>query len=329
MINEFREDLVSGEWVLFATGRAKRPSQFEGKPKKHQPKSSCPFEDPEKSGHEVLATYYNKDKSDWTVKIIKNKFPAVLDSMMAQAGKVGPFQVVEGHGRHEIMVFRDHEKDLTSFSKEKLAEILGVYQERYTSMFDHGSMKYILVFHNYGLQAGASIQHPHSQVIAIPILPPDVKRSINGAEKFYAENGKRIYDRMIEWEMKEKKRIVYENDNFVVFCPFVSKTPYETRIFPKESHAHFELMPARLLPDLADVMHEALRKISLALHNPDYNFFIHTSPLGTTHTHEFYTWHIEIVPKVSLIGGFELGSGVDVNIVDPDEAAKLFRETKI
>ncbi|MEX1064159.1 MAG: galactose-1-phosphate uridylyltransferase [Candidatus Paceibacterota bacterium] len=330
IINEFREDLVSGEWVLLATGRAKRHSQFKDQGEEQKTtKDKCPFEDPEKSGNEVLATYQNQEKTDWAIKAIKNKFPAVLEGMNPKSSKSGPFKVTEGLGRHEVLVFKDHDKDLGQLEQREVAQILRTYQERYISIYDHGSMKYVLIFHNHGPGSGASIEHPHSQIMSIPILPPDVKRSIGGADKFYKENGKRVYDAMIEWEVKEKKRIVFENKHFIVFCPFVSKTPYEIRIFPKESRAHFEQMPEELMPALSEALHVTLKKVFVALDDPDYNFFIHTAPIAASHAHEFYTWHIEIIPRISMIGAFELGSGVDVNVVDPDEAAKEFKEAKI
>ena len=137
---------------------------------------------------------------------------------------------------------------------------------------------------------------------------------------------------MGRWEIEQKDRIVYENDFFVAFCPFVSKYPYELRIFPKDGHAHFEKMPEALDTYLADIMSVVFRKLKKALNNPSYNFFIHTASAKEdleNKFHEFYTWHLEIIPKLSMIGGFELGTGVYVNIVDPDEAAKLLKETKI
>ncbi|MBI4160604.1 MAG: hypothetical protein HY506_01740, partial [Candidatus Yanofskybacteria bacterium] len=280
MINEFRQDLVSGEWILFATGRAKRPGSH-GLQKQDTPVATkpCPFDDPESSGNEVMATYFNRDQSDWIAKAIKNKYPAVLEGDAESLKKIGPFSVVDGHGRHEVIVFRDHEKQFYDFSRDEIAEVVRVYQERYVSMFDGGSLRYILIFHNHGLTAGASIPHSHSQVIAIPILPPDVKRSINGSEEFYKKNGEIIYDVMIEWETKEKKRIIYENESFIAFCPFVSKAPYEIRIFPKESHAHFEKMPESLRPQLADIMYAVLAQMNKSLDGPDFNFFIHTAQL--------------------------------------------------
>lgn len=292
------------------------------------PKSKCPFEDPEKYDNVILDTYWNNDRSDWTIKVAKNKYPAVIEGECEPLKMAGPFSTQKAIGRHEVIIFREHDRHLHDFSKEELAKAFEVYQERYLSMLDHGLRKYTLIFHNYGVAAGASVPHPHSQIMSIPVLPPDVKRSINGSEAFYREHKKRIYDVMIDWERQENKRIIFENKYFLAFCPFVSKTPYEVRIFPQESHAHFEKMPQDQLIYLGDIVGTMLSKISKALDNPDYNFFIHTAPLEgpPIDAHEFYTWHVEIIPKISTLGAFELGSGVDVNVVDPDEAAKLLRE---
>ena len=331
MLNEFRKDLISGEWVLFATGRARRPGEGQEVRRLLQPRESCPFENPEESGNEVVATYLNYAKTDWVAKTIKNKFPAVAEGENGDVRQVGPFETLNGTGLHEVLVFRDHERDFYDFSGEEVAEIFRIYQKCYLAMLDGGSRKYTLIFHNHGAQAGATVQHPHSQIISIPILPPDVARSIKGSENFYREHGKKVYNVMLEWEMSEKKRIVYENENFLVFCPFVSKTEYEVRIFSKEGHAHFEKMPSELFDDLGDAFSATFKKIGGALDKPDYNFFIHTSPIdsSSTRAHEFYSWHIEILPKVASVGAFELASGMEINIVDPDEAAKLFRETEI
>lgn len=331
MLNEFRQDLISGEWVLFATERARRPGEGQEVRRLLQPRESCPFEDPEKSGNEVVATFLNEAKTDWVAKAIKNKFPAVAAGEAEEIRQAGPFNVLEGKGVHEVIVFKDHERDFYEFSKEEVAEIFKVYQSRYVAMLDSGSRKYTLIFHNHGVQAGATVQHPHSQVISIPILPPDVEKSIRGSENFYRKHGTKVYDVMLNWERNEKARIVYENENFLVFCPFVSKTEYEVRIFSKEGHAHFEKMPEELFADLGDAFSTVFKKIGKALDKPDYNFFIHTSPIDSSSAkaHEFYSWHIEILPKVASVGAFELASGMEINVVDPDEAAKLFRETRI
>ena len=332
MLNEFRQDLISGEWVLFATGRAKRPGEGQEVRRLLQPRESCPFEDPEKSGNEVIETYLNKNNTDWVAKAVKNKFPAVAGGEAPAMRQSGPFNVTEGRGLHEVLIFKDHERSFYEFSKDETADIFSIYQKRYMAMLDSGSRKYTLIFHNHGTQAGATMQHPHSQIISIPVLPPDVKKSVGGSESFYREHGKNVYNVMLEWELKEQKRIVYENDDFVVFCPFVSKTEYEVRIFSREGHDHFEKMPQELFASLADAVSAAFKKIGRALDKPDYNFFIHTSPIEnnfSTPVHDFYSWHIEILPKISSVGAFELASGMEINVIDPDEAAKLFRETQI
>ncbi len=331
MINEFRQDLVSGEWVLFATSRARRPGESQEIRRLLQPRESCPFENPEKSGNEVVTTYSDKTGTDWIAKVIKNKFPAVTEGEDGDIRQVGPFKALKGTGVHEVLVLRDHERDFYDFSGEEVAEIFRIYQKCYLAMLDGGSRRYTLIFHNHGAQAGATIQHPHSQIISIPILPPDVARSIRGSENFYRERGRKVYDVMMEWELGEKKRIVYENEKFLAFCPFVSKTEYEVRIFCKEGHSHFEKTPPELFDDLGDAFSTTFKKIGMALDKPDYNFFIHTSPINSSsaEAHEFYSWHIEILPKVASVGAFELASGMEINVVDPDEAAKLFRKTKI
>lgn len=329
-LNEFRQDLVSGEWVLFATGRAKRPgSPDSGNRFPSQTKENCPFENPD-VGNEVLKTYSNDGRDEWFAKVIKNKFPAVTEGEIGPREKVGPHEITGAKGLHEIIIYRDHDRELYDFSQAEFENIVKIYQERFLAMASYSASKYVLIFHNHGSAAGASLKHPHTQIISIPILPPDVKRSILGSEQYYRENRRRVYDVMLEWEIKEKKRIIYENDSFIAHCPYVSKTPYEIRIYGKESHAHFEKMPAEKIPALADIMRVVLKKIGKALNNPDFNYFIHTVPLDTPEDiHEFYSWHIEVLPKMKIEGAFELASGVEVNVIDPDEAAKLLRETTI
>ena len=353
LINEFRQDLVSGEWVLFATGRAKRPSA-DVAPRVKPDLSQCPFEDPEASGNEVLVTYLPDPDIDvtvdaqgqetgnqgrnsgvatsapgrWFAKVAKNKFPAVAECEAGPRQAVGPFLITEARGLHELIIYRDHERQLHEYSVTELGQVLAIYQARYRAMADYAASRYILIFHNKGLSAGASQAHPHSQIISIPILPPDVKRSIFGSESYYKQNGKRVYDVMIDWETKEGKRIVQQTDNFIAFCPFVSKTPYEVRIFSKQSHAHFEQCPAELLPELGGVIKTVLQAIEQKLNAADFNFFIHTAPVersGSTNPHDYYSWHIEILPKMKMEGAFELGSGVEVNVVDPDQAAQILR----
>jgi len=329
-LNEFRQDMVSGEWVLFATGRAGRPhvagNGNGSEDEEYKSIKNCPFEDFKKSDNEPV--WFHPNETDWRIAVIKNKFPAVKSGICKTATTLGPFSVHEAVGCHDLFVYKDHNRHFADFSQEEMIDVVRSYKRRYREISElEGCTRYILIFHNFGRDAGASIYHPHSQIISMPILPPDVSRSIRGSYNFYKNNQKRVYDVLAELEKDNGSRIVYENDLFLAFCPFVSKTPYEVRIFPRDSHAHFEKMPDEFDKYLADILLTVLKKIRKALGNSSYNFFIHTAPAETEleNIHEFYSWHIEILPKINIQAGFEIGTGVDINVVDPDEAAELLR----
>ena len=326
ILNEFRQDLVSGDWVLFATGRARKPSDFVSENNNKASTKSCPFDDPVKSGQEIIWRY--PDNKSWEVMVIRNKFPAVKFGACGPSRYTGPFKIHDALGIHDVIIFKDHNISLSEFTVDQCVNLVRAYKKRYQEIADEKTCgEFIMIFHNYGSGAGASISHPHSQIISTPILPPDVSSSLYGALKFYQENKKRVYDLIMRWEREEKKRIVYENDIFIALCPFVSRLPYEVRIFPKDSHSHFERMPDDFDKYFADVLLTVLKKIKKALGDPSYNFFIHTAPLETSvqNIHEFYSWHVEILPKLSISAGFELGTGIDVNVIDPDKAAEELR----
>ena len=332
LLNEFRQDLVSGEWVLFSTGRAKRPAKGDmEEDQAYKSKDGCPFEDPLKSGQKIIWGY--PDEKNWEIMVIENKYPAVKQGVCGPGWQTGPFNIFDATGVHDVIIFKNHDLHFFDFTNEQATEVIKVYKRRYQEIVAGGGcIAYIMVFNNFGRSAGASIYHPHSQIISTPILPPDVSKSFYGSLKFYEEHGKRVYDLIIDWEREEKKRIVYENEDFIAFCPFVSKKPYEVRIFSKESHAHFERMPDELDSQLAEVLLAVLKKMRKVLSNPPFNFFIHTAPVenySSEKTHEFYSWHIEILPKVSISAGFELGTGIDINVVDPDFAAEELREANV
>lgn len=338
--SEFRQDIVSGDWVLIAPKRGKRPEP-KSEEKWYQPKDGCPFEDPQASGHgkpilayshgELIAS--DENISDWTVQIIPNKFPALMPDMKNGNRKSGLFQVCGAIGRHELLITRDHDKSFAQFSLSEIEEIFLAYRERYRQIAEDPTTKYVLIFNNHGRTAGGSVFHNHSQIISVPILPPEVMQSITGAERYYRDYGKKAHELMIKWELEQGTRIVFENEKFVVFCPFVSKTPYEMRLFPKVSNPYFERMSDEDIPALAGALSIALRRAHSSLGDPDYNFYIHTAPV--THEpaqrlgYEFYHWHIEIVPRIKIDAGFELGTAISINQVDPDDAAEHLREAQI
>lgn len=327
-LNEFRQDLVSGEWVLFATGRTHSFREDEDRDF-YQIKLECPFEKFE--NQDIIWKYPNSD--DWFATLIKNKYPAVKDKLCADEQSYGPFKTFDPIGSHEVIVYREHDYGIYKFSKDDFIKMVRVYKKRFFELIEESECtKYILMFHNHGRAAGASIYHPHSQIITTPILPPDVFRSINGAFDYYDKHKKKVYSELLEWEQKERSRIVYENKEFIVFCPYVSKYPYEMRIFSKESHAHFHQMPDASDEFFADAIHTALQKMNKTLNRPPFNMFIHTAPLIDefgVHMHEFYHWHMEIVPHLKIDAGFEIGTGIAINLINPDESAAILRDAKI
>lgn len=329
-LSEFRQDLVSGAWVLFSTKRSQRPHAVKKVVAVLAPKESCPFEDFEKSGNEVIWRY--PEGQNVTVTLIKNKFPAVEYGFCTPTRQKGPFQVHDAVGQHELFVLKDHDTPLADLSLEDLTQLVRAYKKRKKEIVETDNCaKYVLIFHNSGADAGASIYHPHSQLLSTPILPPDVSRSFHGAQRFFEKHGKRVYDVLIDWEKEQDIRIILESEHFIAFCPFVSQSPYEVRIFSKESHAHFEHMPSELDAEFAGVFSTVLKKIKGALNNPSFNFFLHSAPSDNelVDLHEFYNWHMEITPVISVHAGFEGATGVMINSVDPDMAAKLLRETDV
>ena len=186
-------------------------------------------------------------------------------------------------------------------------------------------MKYISIFHNHGREAGASLAHPHSQLIAIPILPSDIRRSLSGSNVFYRKHEKCVHCAMLDWERKDEKRIVFQNKDFIAICPFVSRDAYEVRIFPQRHSAYFEETTDEGLALLTEVFQEALKRLYEKLDNPAYNFYLHTAPVDGGEYPQYH-WHFEIIPKTETSAGFEFGTGVEISTVEPEKAAKILRE---
>src|SRR3989344_673884 len=329
-LNEFRQDLVSGDWVLFASGRAKRPNAAEKPaPAEELPENRpCPFDDSRTSGREIVEEYKKSNGENW-VTVVTNRYPAVAPKACMPIENNGPFSWTAANGFHEVVVTADHQRIIPDFTIEETLVLLKAYRDRYLGIIKQECGQYIQIFHNHGKNAGASVPHPHSQIISTPILPPVVARSINGSAEFYRKNKQRVYDTILEWEMEQKKRIIFENDLFVVFCPFVSKRPYEVRIFPKISNARFETTDNQSLEGCAEALNLVLGKLKKVFDGKfNFNFFIHTSPVRESPDlpcAEFYHWHIEIVPHYSILAGFDFSTGIIVNVIDPDQAAEELR----
>jgi len=326
---ELRQDLISGDWVLIASARAKRPHQFKEKKIRRVPKTTCIFENPEKAGGGGLLGSYPKE-GPWQIKVVPNKYPAVTHRTkeIIRSKKHGPFLTIPNYGHHELLITRDHDKNFPKLSRENAELVFMAFQDRYRDLAKDKKLANISIYHNWGPRTGASIYHPHYQMLAIPVIPPDVYRSLRGSNKFFRKYKTCVHCRQISWERKQKKRIIYENDNAIVFAPFVSKEPFEMRVFNKQHSPYFEDLSKEDLMYAVDALQNAIKKLEKAIKNVQYNFFIHTAPLKDKSKYKHYHWHIEIFPRMNISAGFELSTALEINPMDPDEAAKLLRNVR-
>jgi len=326
--SELRQDLVSGDWIVMSPGRALRPHDFikKRKPRKPSQIKSCPFEDPQASGHGEPILIYKKDNKEWELQIVPNKYPAVShDGVEALLAKHGPYSVIPGVGHHDLLITRDHNASFPELIQSQARLVFQAFRDRYLMLLNDKYIAYVSIFHNWGTGAGASIYHPHYQLIAIPVIPPDVHHSLDGSSRYYKKNKACVHCAMISWELKERKRIIYENEGAVAFVPFVARDPFEVRVFSKKHLPYFENTLDEDMDCVVMALQASLKKIKKNLGDPDYNFFIHTAPIKDKRKYGHYHWHIEVLPKISVSAGFELGTGVEITALDPNGAAKLLR----
>ena len=326
--SELRQDLISGDWVVIANSRGKRPDDFKTKTKISEKSSveSCLFCDPIASGQEKDVLIYNTSDDDWSLRVFPNKYPAFARPV----GKInhqeeGPYFWMDGLGYHEVIVTKDHFEGIGTMENLKVAEIFDAFQTRYLDLMNKKSVRYIEIFHNQGKSAGASIFHPHSQLVAIPVVSPYIKLELEGAERYYKANKKCVFCDIIEWEQEKKERIIFENDKFIALCPFASRRAFEVWVLPKEHMPYFERMETEDKIQVGEALNEAVRKINVVLNNPDFNFYLHTSPCDGK-SYEHYHWHIEILPKTSIWAGFELSTGIEISAIEPEKAAVALKK---
>ncbi len=319
---ELRKDPVSGDWILLAPGRRKRPHA------RGRGKAVCPFEH---IGRGRLAPLFlARNGSDWLVQVIPNKFPALFHKeACASRVKLGPYTATEGIGYHELLITRDHFQNFADLSFESARQVFRGFRERYQFFAKDPCLKYVSFFENWGVRAGASLAHPHYQIVAIPIVPPQVKHSLFGSLAYSKKYKTCVHCAMIRFETQKRSRVIVENDAAVVVAPFVSREPFEMCLFPKRHSPFFEDTKESHLDAVIEALQEALGRLGHALKNPDYNFFLHTAPLQRNKKYTDYHWHIEILPHINISAGFELGTGIEINTVDPDIAAALLRKVKV
>jgi len=332
-MSELRRDPIGGRWVIVETDHPSKPEDFELE-SHHWRGGICPFcygnetmTPPEIEAIRDPSTSPNTP--GWQVRVVPNKFPALKIEGDLDRNGIGIYDMSNGVGAHEVLIETPyHHKDIPDLLETEIENVINMLCRRALDLAKDKRFKYIMIFKNYGASAGASLEHPHIQIIALPMVPKNVLEELRGAENYYEYRERCIYCDIIKQEIQDKERIILENKYFIAFCPFVSRFPFEIWIVPKRHYGYFCHMPTEEKPELAKILKETITKAKNIFLNLEYNYMIHSSPINGDGEIEFYHWHIEFTPKLTRVAGFEWGTGFYIVPTPPELAAKYLRGEK-
>src|SRR3972149_6638970 len=316
-----RQNIITGDYSIIAPERAKRPRDYvRAKPPK-VPTQDCPFCPDSAARKTVIAEVSTKN-----VLVIPNKYPVFTmeKKIIFQASNL--YFSTNSVGAHEVLIFRDHFRDFSELSPRSVDEVLMAYQKRLKYYYKDPDIEYVMVIHNHGPESGATVAHPHSQLFASSVIPINLTKEMDGAKNYHQRHHRCVYCDIIQEEKKQKARIILENDDFVAFAFFAPRFPFETWIVPKDHIPHFEDIRDAKRKNMAKILHEVLAKIDIKLGDPGYNLYIHSTPPDILEGNNFYHFHIEITPRMSFWGGFELGAGIPIDIVSPERGALFLKK---
>jgi len=331
-MSELRQDPTTREWVIMAPERAKRPQHM---PKRRRAEEiptwdeSCPFcpGNESQTPEEVFRLPLSDKASAWDVRVVPNRFAALTlngDITRREDGRF--FRKMDGVGAHEVIIETpSHNTPMALEAYQQVENVLIAYQQRYNTLKKNRQFKFITIFKNHGWASGTSLIHPHSQLVATPLAATYYRRKFDVAVDYYDDVGKCLYCDLLAEELEKGERIVAETKEFVILHPYASRVPYETWIIPKRHCASFGLFSSTHLPELAMVLKDTLLCLYRGLDNPAFNLMIDTT---TTEDEEdpYYHWHIRIVPRLTTIAGFEMGSGIYINPARPEDTASLMKQ---
>ncbi|MDD5044589.1 MAG: galactose-1-phosphate uridylyltransferase [Candidatus Omnitrophica bacterium] len=330
-MSELRYNLITRDWVIIATERAKRPKDFlkAGKEKKILPeyRPDCPF-CPGNEAKTPGETLRLGSESAWKVRSVYNLFGALSPDTQPGRKISGIYLSMQGSGNHEVIIEHPrHDMMIPLMKDEEVGDIIRAYKNRYLSLASDKGIEAIIIFKNHGSSAGTSLEHPHSQLVATPIVPPQIRSRVSAAMNYFDSTGRCIFCKTLEEELKEKARIVLETDKFVSFMPYASYAPFMTWIFPRRHVASFGEINDAEIKDLAINLKNTLQKLYYGLDNPDFNYAIRSMPVKESGT-EYLHWYLSIIPRLTQPAGFELGSGIFINTSLPEESAEFLRQVK-
>jgi len=341
-MSELRWDPLKEHWVIIATDRGRRPRDFHMEP--IVPDSTvCPFcyGFEGKTPPEIFSirSYGEPNTPGWQVRVIPNKYPALRVEGEVRSRGYGLYDVREGVGAHEVIIETpDHHRSMADFTPAEITNVLCAYRARMLDLRNDFRFRHMVLFKNHGSQAGATLNHSHSQLIAVPLTPPVTAKELRVCRDFYSSHERCIFCDLIEFEIREGTRVVRETADYLLATPYAACFPFELRLYPKH-HAHdFALMSDRQLAELAIIMKDMLHRLKVVLKDPAYNFILHTAPPAQSRPgkpdywgsirHDYH-WHIELVPRLTHIAGFEWGTGFYINPTSPEDAAAFLRDADL
>ncbi len=325
---EIRHNIVTREWVIIATERAKRPEEFAATGTRREAAvarvADCPF-CPGNEAKTPPETYRVERHGAWQVRVVPNKFAALDAGAELTRRHDGLKRTISGAGIHEVIIETpDHSRTLPLLSEAEFAEVLDTYQRRYNAITADPRVAHATLFKNHGERAGTSLEHPHAQIVGTPIIPPQVRDRMENALRFYDETGECIFCSLMADELLDGVRIVAQSKDFVAFIPFAALTPFHLWIYPRRHTASFSDATQEQLADLARLLRTVLRKVYFGLKNPDYNLSIRTPPREARGL-RYYHWYLSVIPRVTRLAGFEIGSGMFINTALPEKSAEFLR----
>lgn len=329
---ELRKDPILGRWIIIARERRKRPTDFVVEPTQSLG-GFCPlcpgnesFTPPEVLAYRNFASSLS-NQPDWQVRVVPNKYPALIIEGNLSKEAEGLYDRMNGIGAHEVVVeCPDHDALFWDLPVDHIALVFRVYRERVKDLQKDERFQYVMVFKNFGKAAGASLEHSHSQLIALPVLPRMIVSELDGAASYYRYKDRCLFCDIIRQEVQQDIRVVCSNEHFVTISPFAPRTPFEMWVLPKEHASGFCTQSDEMLLSLADIFSNTLKRLESCIPGVPYNYVLHTQPLRSGELEHFH-WHFEIVPKLTSIAGFEWGSGFYINPMPPEEATEYLRES--
>ena len=331
---ELRKDPITARWVIISTERRKRPSDFRIERTIPAGPEDCPF----CAGRETLTPpevlAYRRNGSPpnspgWDLRVVPNKFPALkVEGTLEREGE-GIFDRMNGVGAHEVIIETpDHGKSLASMTEAEIERVLYAFRDRILDLKQDRRFRYILIFKNHGAAAGATLDHTHSQLIALPIVPDFVREELEGSRRHFAQKERCVFCDIIRQEIAAERRVILETSDLVALAPYAPRFSFETWLLPRRHGARFEDAPRQEYEALARALKSVLLRMNRTLESPAYNLIIHTSPLSADAA-EYYHWHVELIPKLTRVAGFEWGTGFYINPTAPEEAARVLRDARV